>query len=74
MSGFKVFQDCESMKCEAALTILQTFEIRSFSAFPFCFIFCFIFCSVTEILPACNMDFSASHLRNICKLPLLFSS
>ena len=30
MSGFKVFQDCECMKCEAALTILQTFEIRSF--------------------------------------------
>ena len=30
MSGFKVFQDCESMKCEAAPAILQTFEIRSF--------------------------------------------
>ena len=41
-----------------------------FSAFPFCFIFCFI----TEIFSTCNMNISALYFRNICKLPLLFSS
>lgn len=72
MSGFKVFQDCESMKGSRNSTNIR--DPLIFSAFPFFFILCFIFCSVTEILQACNMDFSASHLRNICKLPLLFSS